>query len=122
MNGMHLSDITRAASARLLGRLRSADAVPHLLAAIEEYERNVRWDAIKALGEIGDPEAANYIITVLEEEDFELGRVATWTLEQLNTPEAIEAATTWRRRNFLLKRDPFRFYGNLPPDRPEELD
>ncbi len=43
-------------------------AVAPLIAALADSKRQVRWEAVKALGEIGDPAAASALVSALEDE------------------------------------------------------
>jgi HEAT repeat protein len=45
-------------------------AVPSLIMALNNPSRDVRWEAAKALGEIGDPAAAPALVKALEDERF----------------------------------------------------
>ncbi len=44
-------------------------AVPHLLEALKDKRRDVRWEAAKALSEIGDPRAAVGLVAALSDND-----------------------------------------------------
>ena len=44
-------------------------AVPYLLEALKDKRRDVRWEAAKALSEIGDPRAALALVSALEDND-----------------------------------------------------
>jgi HEAT repeats len=45
-------------------------AVPSLIIALSNPSRDVRWEAAKALGAIGDPSAAPALVEALEDERF----------------------------------------------------
>ncbi|TAK28547.1 MAG: HEAT repeat domain-containing protein [Chloroflexota bacterium] len=47
-----------------------APAVRPLIAALADPQENVRWEAAKALGEIGDPSAASALVNALEDKSF----------------------------------------------------
>lgn len=49
---------------------RGADAVPALVEALSAPDRNMRWEAAKALGEIADPSAAPALVGALDDERF----------------------------------------------------
>jgi hypothetical protein len=56
--------------ARLALVYRGFDAVPDLIRALSYPDRDVRWEAAKALGEIGDPSSAPALVEALEDERF----------------------------------------------------
>jgi HEAT repeat protein len=45
-------------------------AVPRLVEALRDRSDQVRWEAAKALAEIGDPDAAPALVKTLEDEEF----------------------------------------------------
>jgi HEAT repeat protein len=45
-------------------------SVPALVDALGEPDRNVRWEAAKALGEIADPSGAKALVAALDDERF----------------------------------------------------
>jgi len=47
-------------------------AVPYLLQALGDRHHRVRWGAAKALGQIGDPEAAEALVTAMEDPEFDV--------------------------------------------------
>jgi hypothetical protein len=61
--------ITRRKAREMLVALDGA-TVPALISALSGRNRNTRWEAAKALGEIGDPAAAPALVEALEDERF----------------------------------------------------
>ncbi len=58
-------------------------ALPSLIEALKSHDYLTRWDAAKALGEIGDPEAAPSLVRALEDEDFDIRWLAAEGLTQM---------------------------------------
>ncbi len=58
-------------------------ALPSLIKALTSREYLTRWEAAKALGEIGDPEAAPALVRALEDEDFDVRWLAAEGLTQM---------------------------------------
>jgi HEAT repeat protein len=59
-------------------------AVPPLIEALKNKSSFMRWEAAKALGEIGDPEAAPALVDALEDEAFEVRWLAAEGLIKMN--------------------------------------
>jgi len=59
-------------------------AVPQLIEALKHPQHWVRWEAAKALGEIGDPKAAPALIEALEDEEFDVRWLAAIGLIGMN--------------------------------------
>ncbi len=59
-------------------------AVPQLIEALEHPQHWIRWEAAKALGEIGDPKAAPALIEALEDEEFDVRWLAAIGLIGMN--------------------------------------
>jgi HEAT repeat protein len=59
-------------------------AVPLLIEALKSENSLMRWEAAKALGEIGDPGAASALVDALEDEDFDVRWLAAEGLTKLN--------------------------------------
>jgi HEAT repeat protein len=60
-------------------------ALTSLVEALRDPNHLVRWETAKALGEIGDPEAAPSLVEALEDEEFEVRWRAAEALIRLNT-------------------------------------
>ena len=86
--------LQRAHAAVLLGKMgkEALSAVPHLLAALKDGNRQVRHSAADALGEIGDPQAVEPLIAVVEnaDEDWEVQSRAAESLGKLGNLRATE--------------------------------
>ncbi len=59
-------------------------AVPSLAEALKEIDNLVRWEAAKALGEIGVPEAGPLLVEALEDEQFDVRWLAAVGLINMN--------------------------------------
>lgn len=59
-------------------------AVPFLTEALKNKNDLMRWEAAKALGEIGDPGAAPALVKALEDEDFDVRWLAAEGLIKMN--------------------------------------
>ncbi len=59
-------------------------AVPALIEALKDKNTLRRWEAAKALGEIGDPETAPVLVKALENEDFDVRWLAAEALIKMN--------------------------------------
>jgi HEAT repeat protein len=62
-------DVERRKRARRLLNDAGKAAVPALMGAIFDPNVRIRWEAIKALGKIGDPSAAPGLVKALEDEN-----------------------------------------------------
>ncbi len=59
-------------------------AVPSLIKALKNKKALIRWEAAKALGEIGDPETAPVLVEALEDDDFDVRWLAAEGLIKMN--------------------------------------
>jgi HEAT repeat protein len=59
-------------------------AVPSLSKALKSENSLTKWEAAKALGEIGDPETASTLVEALEDEDFDVRWLAAEGLTKMN--------------------------------------
>ena len=59
-------------------------AVPLLTETLKSRNSLMRWEAAKALGEIGDPSTARALVDALEDEDFDVRWLAAEGLTKLN--------------------------------------
>jgi len=59
-------------------------AVPSLIEALKNKNTLMRWEAAKALGEIGDPETAPVLVEALEDEEFDVRWLAAEGLIKMN--------------------------------------
>ncbi len=82
-----------------------APAVPPLLSALDDPDGNVRRGAVWTLGQIGDPRAVPFLISMLEDtagDMFGIGErvcdAAAEALERIGTPEALAAVRAWHSR------------------------
>jgi HEAT repeat protein len=80
--GSH-DDIIRVKARHALVALGKA-AVPSLIEALKGEHYLMRWEAAKALGEIGDPGAAPALVKALEDEAFDVRWLAGEGLIKMN--------------------------------------
>jgi HEAT repeat protein len=59
-------------------------AVPSLIEALRNKNTLMRWEAAKAVGEIGDPETAPILVKALEDEEFDVRWLAAEGLIKMN--------------------------------------
>ena len=59
-------------------------AVPSLIEALKNKNTLMKWEAAKALGEIGDPETAPVLVDALEDEEFDVRWLAAEGLVKMN--------------------------------------
>jgi hypothetical protein len=59
-------------------------AVPSLIKALKSKKALIRWEAAKALEEIGDPETAPVLVAALEDDDFDVRWLAAEGLIKMN--------------------------------------
>jgi HEAT repeat protein len=59
-------------------------AVPLLTKALKSENRLTKWEAAKALGEIGDPSTASALVEALEDDDFDIRWLAAEGLTKMN--------------------------------------
>jgi HEAT repeat protein len=89
------------AAAAALGRVGAA-AVPGLRTLLKDKNPDVRGRVVEALGKIGDASTVPELIKLLEDEATParekkpISELAAAVLEQIGTPEAVEALARWR--------------------------
>lgn len=79
---------------RLLGRLKSREAVPLLIAGLKDPKPEVRTIAAWALGEIGDQRAVSALHRLLGDKDAEVRREAVIALGKLGAKEILRSHLT----------------------------
>jgi HEAT repeat protein len=77
------NDARRVKARRSLVAMGKA-TVPLLTEALKSQNSLMRWEAAKALGEIGDPDTASALVEALEDEDFDVRWLAAEGLTKLN--------------------------------------
>jgi HEAT repeat protein len=77
------NDLSRVEARKALVALGS-QAVPFLAEALNDPNSLRRWEAAKALGEIGDPKAAPILVKALEDEEFDVRWLAAKGLIEMN--------------------------------------
>ena len=87
----------RLRTTRALARIRSVDAVPALIQALQDV--GVRRSVADALGQIGSgakDAVPGLIQALLQDEDKSVRVAVVWTLGQLGTPEALKAVEEYQ--------------------------
>jgi len=77
------NDLSRVEARKALVAMGS-QAIPFLAEALKHSNSLRRWEAAKALGEIGDPNAAPMLVKALEDEKFEVRWLAAKGLIEMN--------------------------------------
>ncbi len=86
----HETWLVRLHAVESLGKTRSRQAVEPLLSVMfNDRDSAVREDAVRALGEIGDPRAVEHLITAMREPG--LRTLAVETLGRIGDPRAVPA-------------------------------
>lgn len=97
----HYDPIIRAATARVLGRLRAAEGADRLIATLADSNAVVRQFAVEALGMIRDNKAAAPLIDLVSRGRAPVASQALLALARMGHPESRDE---FRRR--LTDRDP----------------
>ncbi|MBD0337594.1 MAG: HEAT repeat domain-containing protein, partial [Cyanobacteria bacterium Co-bin13] len=88
---------TRRAAAQMLGKLRSAAAVPHLLALLKDADEFTRVASIEALGQIGSAAAVPALIEQMQADSGDVRREAAIALGRIHDgaprPEVVAVLT-----------------------------
>ena len=79
------NDLSRVEARKALVAM-GKQAVPALIEALEDLSSHhlLRWEAAKALGEIGAPEAAPTLVNALEDKEFDVRWLAAKGLIEMN--------------------------------------
>jgi len=77
------NDLSRVEARKALVAMGS-QAVPLLAKALNDPSSLRRWEAAKALGEIGDPKVAPDLVKALEDEEFDVRWLAAKGLIEMN--------------------------------------
>ena len=78
----------RREAAAALGRLARRSAVPALIAALKDPDKNVRREAAKALGAIRDPSAVPPLVDALQDSDANVRFYAAYALGEIKDRQA----------------------------------
>lgn len=73
-------DVIKCQKARRLLVSMGSDAIPHLVKGLSNKRHWVRWEAAKALGQIGDAAAAKALVSALEDNEFDVHWLAAEAL------------------------------------------
>lgn len=98
-------------------------AVAPLIEALESPTEQVRWEVAKALGQIGDPMAAQAFVRALEDEDFDVRWLAAEGLIALghNAFAPLFRALIERSDSLWLRRGAHHVLHDLHGKQPEEI-
>ncbi len=77
------NDLSRVEARKALVAMGS-QVVPFLAEALKHRDTLRRWEAAKALGEIGDPKGAPALVMALEDEEFDVRWLAAKGLIEMN--------------------------------------
>lgn len=69
-------------------------AIPHLLSLLENHNHQIRWEAVKALGETKDPTAMDGLLQALVDVEFDVRWLAAEGLVALGTQAVIPLLQT----------------------------
>ena len=79
LDDLTCDDVIKCQEARKSLVAMGKPAIPALLEALHHENRQVRWEAAKALGQLADPSAADELVkTLYSEEDFDIRWLAGW--------------------------------------------
>lgn len=79
------------------------DVLPQLLEKLSDHNWHVRWEAVKALGEIGNPAAAEHMVKLLQDDDTSVRWAAMGSLIELGRA-AVEPVLLVLTREFQSAR------------------
>ena len=123
-NRQHETDLIRQGAACLLGLLQDERAISDLVNAILEDDAAISWQAIHALGQIGEPATVPFLISLLETQPEHYTPIILWSLCTIGTAQALNTVQQWQQNNpgdgspFPIDNDePF-----LPPSYPTHFD
>jgi HEAT repeat protein len=91
----HYDPIIRAATARVLGRLRARCATAALLRATEDSSPLVRQFAVEALGRLGEPRVRSVAREAADNARGEMADAAVLALARVGAPEDIPLFRGW---------------------------
>jgi HEAT repeat protein len=83
----HESGLVRKKARELLVEI-GKPAVDFLLSFIDHPDKNTRWEAVKALSEINDPDSAPFLVIALEDESSEIRWMAAEGLAKMGAKGA----------------------------------
>jgi HEAT repeat protein len=90
--------------------------VPSLIEALRQGRKILRWEVIKTLSEIKDPKASPALVRALEDQNFDVRRVAAKGLIQMGTaglPPPFLRALMMRKDSLLLREGAHRVIREL---------
>jgi hypothetical protein len=79
----------RSKACEALGKIGDPRTIPHLVQALQDWDRGVREEACKALGAIGDPQAIPHLIQALQDREWWVCHAACAALGAIGDSQAI---------------------------------
>ncbi len=79
----------RSKACEALGKIGDPRTIPHLVQALQDWDRGVREEACKALGAIGDPQAIPHLIQALQDREWRVCHAACAALGAIGDSQAI---------------------------------
>jgi HEAT repeat protein len=98
-----------------------APAVPPLIQALGDSDRDVRRAAAEALGKLGDPQAVPPLIKALGDSDWDVRRAAAEALGKLGDPQAVPPLSVWAHAGKDAARDALQTLGHPMLDLPQAV-
>jgi HEAT repeat protein len=92
----------RRDAANALGEIGDAQAVPPLIAALQDEDQWVRQNAVVALGKIRDDEAVESLVAALRDRSLPVRENAAWALGQIGDPRALGPVTSFLERQTVI--------------------
>lgn len=81
----------RTGAARLIGMLRIAEAIPTLINALDDVDKDVRIEAIRSLGYLRSGEAVPHLMEKLEDKNVDIRRSAAWSLGRIGDVRSLDS-------------------------------
>ncbi|MCB8980627.1 MAG: HEAT repeat domain-containing protein [Ardenticatenaceae bacterium] len=104
----------RSEAAKALGNIRDADAVPHLITALQDEEYTVRSEAAKALGNIGDIAPVPHLVTALQDEEYTVRSEAAKALGNIRDTAAVpHLITALQDEEYTVRSEAAKALGNI---------
>lgn len=94
-----------ALAAGILAHMKARDAVPTLMKSLDDSTSVARRDVLLALGEIGDPQAAEVVARDLFHDMPEIRAAAATALTRMGTPAQTEALEALKNDYYLRVRE-----------------
>jgi HEAT repeat protein len=76
-------------AARILGEMKDRRTTRYLIAALQDKDSDVRYEAARSLGDLGDPRAVQPLIAALQDPDPRVRRYAILALGEMKALAAV---------------------------------